>query len=195
MHHFKKFNVDEYRQSVQNYSQSTLVICKVKLIPKKFERLNFFTHNMKKRAIHRFLSNIKLVNPIMFYGDGSFASGRKGQRSVPCKWFKRECKFFFKTFVINKFRTSQVCPTCNTQLSNVKKDLHNGNHNYLRGMKYCSSHACHSHRYKSHDNVGCANIFRKSREQYPAILDSPWKNAALPRWDESANIHVFKSKF
>ena len=198
-HHFKKFSFAKYQQSVQNYSQSTPDICQVKLIQKKFERLNFFTHRKKKSTIHHFLSNlskiVKSVKPIMFYGDGSFASSGKGQCSIPCKWVKRECKFYFKTFVVNEFQTSQVCPTWNTHLSNVKKDLRNGNHNYVQGMNYCSSQTYHSHRYKSRDDVGCTNMFRKSCKQYHVILDSPWSNVALSQWDESADIHVFKSKF
>ncbi len=139
MHHFKKFDIAEYQGLVQNYSQSMPNICQVKLIPKKFERLNFFMYNMKKSTIHHFLSGLakvgKIMKPIMFYRDGSFAPGGKGQCSVPCKWVKRECKFFFKTFVINKFWTSQVCPTYNTRLSNMRKNLCNSNCTYIRGMK------------------------------------------------------------
>ena len=199
LHHFKTSNMDELQSSIENYNRKTASICKIKLIPKKYARLNFFTHRKKKSTIHRFLAKLvkssNVNRPTMFYGDGSFASGGKGMRSVPCKWVKSECKHFFKTFSINEFRTSQVCPDCNQRLFNVRKDLRNGSRTYVRGMKYCVSEACRSHRYKSRDDVGCANIFRKRLAVYPSILDNPRSNDASPTWDELAGIHDFRSKF
>ena len=57
----------------------------------------------------------------------------------------------------------------------------------VRGLKYCSSDICRSHRYKNRDDVGCTNIYRKTRREYPAIMDR-----SAPRWIQPAGKHELK---
>ena len=205
IHHFKTSNMEQINRSMQYYEgvpegeiQLTRDMFRErKLIPKKFERLRFLTYTMKQRTIHRFLS--KLIKnycggedqPIMYYGNGGFASGGKGQRSVPCKWVKRECRNYFTCYSVNEFRTSQICPSCDSRLLSVRKHLRSGKRRtiMIRGLKYCNSHTCLSDRYKNRDVVGCSNIYRKTRIEYPTVMDR-----TSPRWDDPAEIHEFQSK-
>jgi hypothetical protein len=39
----------------------------------------------------------------------------------------------------------------------------------VRGLKYCASYNCCSHRYKDRDDVGCFNIYRKTRIDFPDV--------------------------
>ena len=197
-HHFKTANMQRIHDSMHHYQgipegeeESTRDKIRIRaLSPKKFERLRFFTYKKKQETIHRFLSSLVKycggVLSIMYYGDGSFASGGKGQRSVPCKWVKRECKNFFTCYSVNEFRTSQICPTCNERLLDVRKHLRKGDRRteMVRGLKYCSSHICRSHPYKNRDVVGCSNIYRKTRRDYPEIM-----TRSAPRWDHPAGKH------
>lgn len=201
IHHFKTSDINQIVSSMRHYEGipngdnqecTREKICERALIPKKYERLRFFMYTMKQRTIHRFLS--KLVCeckgdelPIMYYGNGSFSSGGKGQRSVPCKWVKRECKNFFTCYSVNEFRTSQICPRCNERLLNVRKHSRNTNTSRnLRGLKYCESGICRSERFKNRDVVGCSNIYRKTRYVYPEVLDR-----TAPRWANNAKTHAF----
>ena len=174
-HHFKTSNMEQLQESINHYQGTRINICNMKLIPNKFESLNFFTYTRKNCTIQRFLSKlVKLsgeVRPIMFYGDGQFAPGGRGQRSVPCKWVKRECQHFFRCYSVDEFRTSQICPTCNDRLYNVRKHLRNGKTIWVRGLKYCPSDICSANRYKDRDDVGCHNIYRKTRVTFPAVME------------------------
>jgi hypothetical protein len=159
VNHLKKANVDDIARSIQYYQSVREHIRVYKLIPKKFEQLNKFLYGKKKAAI-RYTGESK---PIIFYGDGSFYHGGKGMRSVPCKWVKRECKLYFKCFNVDEFRTSQICPLCNECLWDVRKHIRNpvGRRRtiMIRGLKYCNSDTCRSHRYMNRDDVGCSNMY------------------------------------
>jgi hypothetical protein len=50
----------------------------------------------------------------------------------------------------------------------------------VRGLKYCASYNCCSHRYKDRDDVGCFNIYRKTRIDFPDVS---------PGWEEVPEIH------
>ena len=197
-HHLKKANIDDIITSIQYYQSVRADIRVHKLIPKKFERLNLSLYGKKKAAIHRFLQKMLRYagasKPIMFYGDGSFFHGGKGMRSVPCKWVKRECKLFFNCFTVDEFRTSQICPTCNERLWDVRKHLRDSEDKrrtkMIRGLKYCSSDTCRSHRYLNRDDVGCYNIYRKSRIEFPEIMER-----GQPGWEDAPSIHEFRPMF
>ncbi len=201
IHHFKTADMQQIHESMDQYQgvqegEQESIRDKIHvraLTPKKFERLRFFTYVKKQETIHRFLSNLVEYcgkqESIMYYGDGSFASSGKGQRSVPCKWVKRECKNYFTCYSVNEFRTSQICPTCNERLLDVRKHLRTGPRKtvMVRGLKYCSSDICRSNRYKNRDVVGCTNIYRKTRRVYPIIM-----NRSAPRWAHPADKHDLK---
>jgi hypothetical protein len=196
--HLKKANIDDIATSIQYYQSVRADIRVHKLIPKKFERLNLYLYGKKKAAIHRFLQRMLRYTgeskPIMFYGDGSFYHGGKGMRSVPCKWVKRECKLYFNCFNVDEFRTSQICPTCNSRLWDVRKHLRNPvdgrRTKMIRGLKYCCSDSCRSHRYLNRDDVGCYNIYRKTRTEFPEIMER-----GQPGWEDAALIHEFRPMF
>ena len=192
--HFKTSNMNRLHKSVEYYHENRENVCVLKLRPKKYERNHFFIHRKKKSTIHRFFSKmVKLSGehyPLMFYGDGEFAPGGRGQRSVPCKWVKRECRQFFDCYSVDEFRTSQICPTCNDRLFNVRKHLRNGKTIWVRGLKYCASDICRAHRYKDRDSVGCLNIFRKMMPGFPIVM-----RRGQPAWDEAAGTHEFRSTF
>ncbi len=201
IHNFKTADMQQIHESMNQYQgvpdgEQESIRDKIRvraLSPKKFERLHFFTYVKKQETIHRFLSNLVAYcgnqESIMYYGDGSFASGGKGQRSVPCKWVKRECKNYFTCYSVNEFRTSQICPTCNERLLDVRKHLRKGPRQTVMvlGLKYCSSAICRSNRYKNRDDVGCTNIYRKTRRVYPTIM-----NRSAPKWVHPAGKHDLK---
>ena len=197
-HHFKTSYMLCIAESMDFYDvQMRDLIRERKLTPKKFKRLHFFTFTMKQQTVDLFLSDLVRycgeVRPIMYYGNGVFSPGMKGLRSVPCKWVKERCKNYFECYSVNEFRTSQVCPTCNERLLNVRKQLRRGCARrtlMVRGLKYCNSTICRSHPYKNRDLVGCANIYRKMRIEYPDILDHSGE-----RWDDPADLHNYKPKY
>ena len=55
---------------------------------------------------------------------------------------------------------------------------------------YCSSDTCRSHRYLNRDDVGCYNIYRKSRIEFPEIMER-----GQPGWEDAASIHEFRPMF
>ena len=192
-HHFKKANINDIATSFQYYQSVRADIRAHKLIPNKFERLKFYTYGKKKQTIHKLLSKMVKISgekrPIMFYGNGGFASSRKGTRSVPCKWVKQECKIFFKCYSVDEFRTSQICPICDNRLWDVRKRLRSKLHGKtfkIRGLKFCNSDGCRSHRYMNRDDVGCTNIYRKTRTTYPEIM-----SRSQPGWDNNPQIHEY----
>ncbi len=138
-----------------------------------------FLYGKKKAAIHRFLQKMLWSTgksmPIMFYGNGGFYHCGKGMCSIPCKWVKRECKLYIKCFNVDEFRTSQICPTCNECLWDVRKHLRKPvdkrRTKMIRGLKYCSSDTCRAHRYLNWDDVGCYNIYWKMRVEFPEIME------------------------
>ena len=126
----------------------------LKLTPKKLERLKFFTNTKKKKkTVHTFLSQLVRrsgeIKPIMYYGNGQFAPGGKGQQSMPCKWVKQECKHYFTCYSVDEFRTSQICPKCNDRLFDVRKHLTRRNNKtakrvfFPRGLKFWSRSRVH----------------------------------------------------
>jgi hypothetical protein len=73
---------------------------------------------------------------------------------------------FFNCFTVDEFRTSQICPTCNERLLDVRKHLPESEDKrrtkMIRGLKYCSSDTCRSHRYRIGMMLG-ATTYTESR--------------------------------
>ena len=131
INHFKTTYVERIGQSIVFHQANVDNNHILKLTPKKFERLKFFTNTKKKKTVHTFLSQLvrqsEEITLIMFYGNGQFAPGGKGQRSVPCKWVKQECKHYFTCYSVDEFWTSQICPECNDRLLDLRKHLRRNN--------------------------------------------------------------------
>ena len=117
----------------QNYDH----LWDVKVRPQKFARQRFFLYCQKRKVIHKFLASLRIPgydDYRIFYGDGSFPSGGRGRKSVPCKWVKKECMRMYDCTVVDEFRTSQVCPYCFERLETVYK-LQNAKRKEVRGLK------------------------------------------------------------
>ena len=96
---------------------------------------------------------------VMLYGDGSFASGGRGEQSVPLKYIKKRCTLFFECHDVNEYRTSQICPDCKKcRLLAVDKDVPGKEPTIVRGLKWCPSDDCRKNRLKNRDYVGAKNI-------------------------------------
>ena len=74
---------------------------------KKWRRNKFNLYGKKRKAIHDFISSIQIDGYVMvvLFGNGNFASGRRGARSAPVKWVKKELMKYYRTYIIDEFRT------------------------------------------------------------------------------------------
>jgi hypothetical protein len=143
--HFKHASLIEFERGIDNYHEKFYCIWRHKGRTKKWSCQNFYLYQKKSKAICRFLSKLKLrgyADPVMYYGSGTLAAGSKGQRYAPCKWVKEECKEFYHCITINEFRTSQVCPVCNSRMFDVKKIMDDGPVKKVRGLKWCDHDMC-----------------------------------------------------
>ena len=141
--------------------------------------------------------DIKIV-----YGDGSFASGKKFEKYVPVQWVKREVTRRYVTTEVNEFRTSSVCPDCDSQLYTVT-EYRNDRFYEVRGLKWCYDLCCRAMSPKHRDVVGAKMIFRRFKGDGPAIMnrgsDVPWndpkdKNVRHILWTPPSPKSVNKSK-
>ena len=91
----------------------------------KYSRLKFKKYICKLQCLDKFIVSLadvdgkkdsKADKPIIIYGDGKFASGGKGERSIPNKYvYDRLCKHY-TVILASEFRSSQVCCGCHEQL-------------------------------------------------------------------------------
>lgn len=91
------------------------------------------------------------------------------------KRVKKKCKEQHPTVDVDKHRTSQVCPECDSRLLTVRVKGENGDVRECRGIKYCESDDCKSEPIKVRDALACQNIFRKGEQNYPDILNRAQK--------------------
>jgi len=68
-------------------------------------------------------------------------------------------------YMINKFRTSQICPTCFRRLCPTTKILPNGKKRHVRGKKWCNY--CKRHPFLVRDGgVACPNVFHVATAEH-----------------------------
>ena len=174
-----------------------------KAVSKKWYKLKFFLYGSKRKFIHNFLISFQDVEDgpdgpsRVYYGNGSFPSGRKGETYVPCKWIKKLFNQYFWCSSVNEFRTSQVCPFCNERLCKISKQLSNKKVE-IRGLRWCES--CTKNRFWDRDEVGCRNIYRKGiSEDYPDILNRPRQDpdddtlVIGVQWPQPQSVYVLNS--
>ena len=143
---------------------------------KCWERANFAIYSKKQTVVTRALNSLQdPTEPdiVVIYGDGSFASGGRGQRSVPVKWFKDACKNrFVDAFQeVDEHRTSSICPDCATQLYSVVQ-FFNGKRYEVRGLMWCSSYKCRGCPFKDRDShVACNNMYNRYIGVSPPIME------------------------
>ncbi len=163
--HFKTLNEDSFIQSIQFYSNNYGSLWNTLAITRKRSRLSFRIHRFKRRLFDKFLESLKPRDVltgqyihnrhIMLYGAGTFGSGGKGERSVPLKYVKKQCGYYFETHEANEFRTSQICPDCGRcRLHDVEKSTHGEMPQKIRGLKWCPFGGCRHNPLKNRDEVG-----------------------------------------
>ena len=127
----------------------------------------------------------------MFYGDGSFPAGQRGERYVPCKYIKEVCKVYFDCESVDEFRTSQVCPDCFERLYDVYTQKGGGEAKYNRNLKYCPSVECRNKRIKNRDIVGCKGIYFKGIGNVHPIYE---RNGGIV-WSPRPPRFIIKSQY
>jgi hypothetical protein len=135
--HFKRACPIEFEAAIANYRENFHRIWKHKAETKKWSRQKLFLHGSKRSVVDQFLSKLKLRGyqcPDMYYGSGTFPAGQRGEQYAPCKWVKNKCKEFFPCIIINEFRTSQICPVCNSRLFDVSELTDEGRKKAIRGL-------------------------------------------------------------
>lgn len=191
---FKTMNPTVFQGSVVNYNNNFPELWQKFAVSKKWKRQAFFLFGSKKKVVHRFFSSFTKIEGfdsfIMYYGDGRFPSGKRGERYVPCKYVKEICEVYFDCKDTNEFRTSQVCPDCFERLWDVYNQRGNGRKKYNRNLKYCNSYECRNKRIKNRDKVGCRGIYLKAMGNYPLIYD---RNGGIV-WATEPERYILRSK-
>jgi hypothetical protein len=200
--HFKTSSEDTFLQSIQFYRDNHDNLWKTLAITRKRSRLNFRIHKFKRHSIDRFLQSLKPRDEvtrqyihrrhIMLYGAGTFGSGGKGERSVPLKYIKKHCRYYFVTHEVNEFRTSQICPDCERcRLHDVEKSTHGEMPTKIRGLKWCPYNECRQNPLKNRDEVGAKNIMKRGLGDMNPLFDKdihPWKKT-------SPTLHMLNPKY
>jgi hypothetical protein len=164
---------------------------------KKYSKWKFRGYLLKRQYLDRYFSNLRRdesgkitdLPPIIAYGDGSFACTGKGEQSVPNKEIFRVCKRYYKTILINEFRTTAICNRCHQPLCKVITENNEAQHNHnhktsvseatttttttidtkakettqtfreVRGLKWCKSTKCF--KFVNRDRNAARNILDK----------------------------------
>ena len=199
-HNFRTTDPATFRDSIRYYLGHHDQIWYIFGKRKKKYRQRVFLDGKKKQTVSRFLASLNIPSielngqhidfdgpPVIYYGDGAFPSGGRGERSVPTKWFKKACKQFYRCYAVDEFRTSQVCPTCEDQrVYKVYKRFSDGMKE-IRGLRWCD--ACK--RLWDRDMMACENMNKKRLGGYNEILDRPTATEGI-RWDEPQAVFVYR---
>jgi hypothetical protein len=159
----------------------------------KYSRLRSYTYHKKQRVYSTIFKDIRdkatdaydgyiniddtLVqihpNVTIFYGGANVRPAMKGGRrgGVPTKEFRRRCKHFFETQVVNEFMTSQICFQCDARLFKPmnKTFQENGRKNEIRGIRICKScqtsksKILRKHAVVNRDEVAAMNMTRRAQ--------------------------------
>lgn len=196
-HHFKTACLVQFESAINHYSENFNRIWQLKAATRKWSRQKLFLYGTKRSVVDRFLAKLLrrgYAKPNMFYGSGSFPAGQRGEQYATCKWVKHKCKEFFHCIIINEFRTSQICPKCNSRLFDVCKLTNDGKRKKIRGLKWCNDLICANCPLKSRDEIGTINIYIKSRVDYPDCYDRPRTEEDGTeygvRWNSAPQVHV-----
>ena len=99
--------------------------------------------------------------PVIAYGSAQFPSNGKGELSVPTVYIKNKAKNFYKVVEVSEWRTSKICPVCDTALQKVyQKSKEDEKYYQVRGLLRCGSKSCKKISFKDRDSVGARNILR-----------------------------------
>ena len=129
------------------------------LTMEKWSRQRMTLYGGKKKTFAKFFNKIKDVdkerNVIIAYGSAKFASGGKNEISVPTSSAFKECRYRFRTLVIDEFRTTAVHYEDDSILQKVCKK---GTNIPVRGLLWCNSTI--KSKFVNRDKNAALNILR-----------------------------------
>ena len=152
---------------------------------------------MKKKCIDSYLLGLHIdkgkPKPIIGYGNARFNQTDQSRgRSVPIKGMKKRCQQFYQTVEVDEYRTSQVCPNCDSTLGLVNSETRrgrNGNRRIVRGLLHCNNQQCAWKPFKSRDGVAAKNFLR-CFEVGATTADSVHRRISLCRGEiHIVNVH------
>lgn len=123
----KTIKQENWTNYLQTYSKYFDRLWAHKLQP-KYSRLKFKKYICKNQFLDRFINSLSYIDGqkdysgakiLIVYGDGSFASGGKGERSIPNKYmYDLICKRY-ETELGSEFRSTRICCCCHKQLMDI----------------------------------------------------------------------------
>lgn len=130
-------------------------------------RFHLFAQGKKKSSFAAQLKKIEKAMPdnaelTVGFGNGAFPASARGRvgGAVPTRQVKEAFGQRYHTKEVDEFRTSSVCPTCDSQLYNLYH-IHCSKRYYIRGIKLCRSIDCKKHPLYHRDKVGAINILKR----------------------------------
>ncbi len=193
IHHFKTADMTAIKALIAYYRENFDDLWNAYAVTRKWSRQKFRIYSMKNSVIDTFLNELKhhvdaigidivFDKHVMLCGAGTFASGGRGEPSVPLKYIKKRCSYFFECHNVNEFRTSQICPDCRKwRLLQVEKDVPGRDESVVRGLKWCpSAPLCRDSPLKNHDKVGAKNISLRGLGN-----DNPLFDRKVHKWPSS----------
>ena len=119
----KTTDFEVYRGHVDAYVEHFEALWTEKLRP-RWARQKFRLYCGKRRAQQEFVNSLRGDEiPLIAYGAARFASGGRGERSVPVKGMQRLLRQTYPTVLVDEYNTSKMCPKCHVPLQHVKVRL------------------------------------------------------------------------
>lgn len=151
-------------------------------LKKRWGRSRFNLYSGKKSVYDLFFQSLddgsgkKLV---IAYGDAGFASTNKHELSAPTTTLQKQCKKWYKTELVDEFRTTQIHSRTNTKLASV---LENGKK--VRGLLWCDS--TNNSKFVNRDKNAAENMERCYR-----LVERPVQlSRTSPKLEEPAPVRI-----
>jgi transposase len=126
----------------------------------------------KKRVFANFINRLNPdANTVLAYGSAKFASGGRGEMSVPTSRAFKECKSRIPIVLVDEFRTSKVHWKDDKILKTVVKRKEDGKLAVVRGLLWCGS-TNEINKFVNRDLNAAINILRcATLPSRPTMLD------------------------
>lgn len=129
-------------------------------LKRRWKEQRFRLYGGKKRVFANFINKVNPDKDTVFaYGSAKFASGGKGEMSVPTSRAYKECKSRVQIVLIDEFRTSKVHWKDDSILKTVMKKNGDGKLVAVRGLLWCDS-TNGTNKYVNRDLNAAINILR-----------------------------------
>jgi integrase len=172
----------------------------------RWARQKFRLYCGKRRALQEFVNNLRGDEiPLIAYGAATFASGGRGERSVPVKGIQRLVRQTYPTVLVDEYNTTKMCPTCHVPLQHVKVRIRQRDESWRtvtchdlrrcgnRGPGGCALLGCS---WKNRDEAASLNIGRCARlKAVKAGHDVANRPASLRRRAQGEPKHPDKTVF